>query len=141
MDKVKVFERAVMQRLNRALKADGQIVKRNKAGSRSGAEFGRFYVISRTSVVAKNIDLSAQARAIGVMLDDEVVGEFETFGECLQALSDSLLRVSSGTMPCVDLKDVTRDANEFNRKMRGTVKAVHAKANVMIAGVEVLSAV
>ena len=140
MTKVKVSERAVMQRLNRALKPSGRLVKRCKVGSRNHEEFGELYVVDRASVVAKRIDLDHWAREAGVMQGYEVIGEFQTFGDCQTALADSMLRFARGTMLSVDIKDVCRDSGVFNRKMRGTLRAARVTPPMTSGGMEVLGA-
>ncbi len=65
---VPVSERAVIQRINRALALQGQKMRKTR-GWRAHHELGDYYVVvpSRNFIVAQNIDLEAFARELEVL--------------------------------------------------------------------------
>ena len=69
MNKVKVSERAVLQRLNRALQPSGRLVKRCKVSSRYYGELGDFYAIDTgtNAVHTKHLDLATWAAEMMVL--------------------------------------------------------------------------
>ena len=65
MTKIQVSERAVLQRLNRALKASGRTIKRCKITAHDYPELGDFYEVDATGVTAKHVNLvQAAARVL-----------------------------------------------------------------------------
>jgi hypothetical protein len=70
--KMLVSERAVLLRINRLLKADGEMVKATRS-DRWRPEMGDHYVVNfdRGAVVKKGIDLEAYARQLGLLEDYE----------------------------------------------------------------------
>lgn len=78
MEKMKVSERALLNRVNRALAKDrGDKVVRCKASSKWIGELGRYYAIdeSRNTITAKQIDLAEWARELGVLAEWEMLEE------------------------------------------------------------------
>ena len=76
MKKVPVNERALMQRLNRALAKDELVVKKCRQDSRAHQELGDYYVVdfNRNFIVEKNLDLTdlqSMGRAKKVLADWE----------------------------------------------------------------------
>jgi hypothetical protein len=69
---VPVTERALLQRVNRALQADGRVLKSSR-GARAEESLGRFYVIDqrRNVIVDKAVDLEALARKLGALKEYE----------------------------------------------------------------------
>jgi hypothetical protein len=75
--KVPVSARALLQRVNRKLDADGEIVKRTRDGSRARVDMGEYFVVDTAvgGARATNIDLESYARELGVMADWEALDE------------------------------------------------------------------
>ena len=70
--KVPVTERALFARLSRALKKEGQILRRCRAGTNGHQELGDYYVIGESNVVsAKHVDLAEWAKESGVLKEYE----------------------------------------------------------------------
>jgi len=76
--RVPVTERALVQRLNRSLAADGMQLKKT-VGARAFATLGDYYVvdISRNFVVEKEIDIESLGRKRKVLAEWEVLEEKE----------------------------------------------------------------
>lgn len=70
--KVPVSTRALMQRLNRAMRDDERMVKATR-GERARIDLGWYYVLdwNRNSVVDTNVDLAALGKEYGVLKDYE----------------------------------------------------------------------
>jgi len=76
---VPVTQRALMQRLNRALRPRDEMVRQAR-GDRARQDLGDFYVVDahRNVVVRQGIDLEAFAREMGVLKGYErLVGDDE----------------------------------------------------------------
>lgn len=71
--KVKVTERALLARINRALRKDNQQLYRCRADSQAYDELGDFYAMDTALnvVMAKHINLAMWARDLGVLPDWE----------------------------------------------------------------------
>ncbi|GAB3377704.1 hypothetical protein [Azotobacter armeniacus] len=71
--KVKVTERALLARINRALRKDNQQLYRCREGSQAHGELGDFYAVDTALdvIMAKHIDLAMWARDMGVLPDWE----------------------------------------------------------------------
>lgn len=67
--RVPVSERAVLQRLNRHLKKDGEMVRKTRAGSRAYQDLGPYHAVdlSQNIVTRLNVDIEAWAREAGVL--------------------------------------------------------------------------
>ena len=74
--KVPVTERAVVQRLNRALRPQEMVLKACRSGQWH-AELGDWYLVNfrYNAVYRKHVDLEAMAREEGVLKDWEEVAE------------------------------------------------------------------
>jgi hypothetical protein len=74
--KVPVSERALVQRLNRSLAADGMQLKKT-VGARAFASLGDYYVIdiARNFVVEKELDIEALGRKRKVLAEWELLEE------------------------------------------------------------------
>jgi hypothetical protein len=72
--KVPVEQRALLQRINRKLAHEGEVVKKARQGRRF-RELGEFYVIDvrRNCVTAKDVDLEAWGHKHGVLAPFEVL--------------------------------------------------------------------
>jgi len=72
--KVPVSERALIQRINRKLRAEDETLKTAR-GERAEQEFGRFYIVNfnRNFVVAKGCDPEELGRELGVLSEYERV--------------------------------------------------------------------
>ena len=70
---IPVTQRALIQRINRKLKADCRMVKKSRRG-RGAGELGDFYIVdfNRNAVVAKHVDLAK----LGCKLD--VIAGYES---------------------------------------------------------------
>ena len=62
--KAKVTERALLQRINRKLKADGERIIKPR---RPDPELGAFYIVNNHDVIRRNIDPVKLAREIGCL--------------------------------------------------------------------------
>jgi hypothetical protein len=73
---VPVTMRAVIQRINRKLLADDEVLRKAR-GERARQEVGEFYVInfSMNSVMSKYVDPEEMARELGVLQPWETVTE------------------------------------------------------------------
>jgi hypothetical protein len=69
---VPVSARALHQRINRKLKAEGTVMK-TSVGARARAELGRFWIVSASGVVLENVDPVSFARKLGVLRSWEMV--------------------------------------------------------------------
>lgn len=71
-EKVPVSERALVQRINRKLKASGQQLKAAR-GERAEAEVGEYYVIDthRNILILKHVNLAALGVELGALADWE----------------------------------------------------------------------
>lgn len=74
--RVPVTKAALMQRLQRALAKEGQVLKVTR-GARAIVDLGRHYVIDvrRNVVIDKNVDLEALSRDLGVLRPWEKLAE------------------------------------------------------------------
>jgi hypothetical protein len=70
--KVPVGERALLQRLNRALAKDGQKICKSR-----GSELGPYYTVdlARGAVVTKELDIIRFAREVGILREWEAVAD------------------------------------------------------------------
>jgi hypothetical protein len=70
--KVPVSTRALIQRINRAMRDDERVVKTTR-GARALAEFGTYYVLdwNRNFIVDTRVDLGELAKEYGVLRDYE----------------------------------------------------------------------
>ena len=77
--KVRVAERALLQRVNRKLRAEHEMLKRCKESSRSYGELGDLYCVdmSRNLVTATHVDLEALGRELGVLQPWETLADEE----------------------------------------------------------------
>ena len=66
--RIPVGKRALLARINRRLKEDGETLKATR-GERMRLDCGDFYVVnlSRNAVTRKNIDLEVYGRSIGAL--------------------------------------------------------------------------
>ena len=73
-NKLRVSERALLQRLNRALAKDGEVLKKARP-SRYRKELGDFFVLSRRAngVIEGHVNIEALARQKGVLARWEVL--------------------------------------------------------------------
>jgi hypothetical protein len=69
---VPVSERALIQRINRALREDDRVLKATR-GERARLDLGYFYILDtrRNFVVAKECNLEVIGRELGVLADYE----------------------------------------------------------------------
>lgn len=76
--KVKVGRRALIQRINRALKAEGEVLKATRGGA-ARSSLGDFYTVNtRTNGVGdRNIDLEKYGRSMKVLAAWEELDEGE----------------------------------------------------------------
>jgi|AmaraimetFIIA100_FD_contig_81_450009_length_1432_multi_4_in_0_out_0_2 predicted NAD-dependent protein-ADP-ribosyltransferase YbiA (DUF1768 family) len=76
---VPVSTRALIQRINRALKDDGEMLKTARS-PRVASSIGRHYVvnINRNWITRQRVDVEALGRKIGVLSDYEHLVEDET---------------------------------------------------------------
>jgi hypothetical protein len=67
--KVAVSERALFARIDRALRKEGETLRRCRPDSRSYYELGDYYVIdvSINGVVSKDVDLGRMAKSLGLL--------------------------------------------------------------------------
>jgi hypothetical protein len=74
--KVQVSGRALLQRINRALAKDDQIVKKTRP-SKYFNELGDFYRLDTqvNGIIEKDVDLEALGRKLSVLADWEVLEE------------------------------------------------------------------
>ena len=74
--KMKITERALLQRLNRKLAGEDLIVKKTRAG-RFAQELGEYFLLdfNHNRIVGKDVDLAAIGRERGVLQPWEIVGE------------------------------------------------------------------
>ena len=63
--KVPITARALIQRVNRHIAHDGQLLKANRGNLHDG--FGSFYLVNQTGVLEKHVDLERFAIKIGVI--------------------------------------------------------------------------
>jgi hypothetical protein len=72
--KLPVSERAVIQRINRKLKSDNEMVRKARGSARS---LGEYYVIdfNRNWITGQNVDIEELARELGVLREWETVEE------------------------------------------------------------------
>jgi hypothetical protein len=69
---VPVTERALIQRINRKLRKDAEMMKITRPGTQAAQELGRYYVVdSRNHVVNGYDDLEAVGRELGVLAQYE----------------------------------------------------------------------
>lgn len=73
--KAPVAERALLQRINRALVKEGEVVKKTRPGSRLEQDVGEYYGVDtgRNFVSRKHVDLEALGRELGVLADWEAL--------------------------------------------------------------------
>jgi hypothetical protein len=73
MTKVNVSNRALEGRVNRALKKDGETLKKCRQDSRWFSDLGEYYAVNieLNSVSAKHVDLEVWAKELGVLKDYE----------------------------------------------------------------------
>jgi hypothetical protein len=71
---VPVTARALVQRINRALSKDSEVLKATR-GSQAVQDLGDFYVLDvrGNSVVRKDVDIEALGRKLGALRDFEVL--------------------------------------------------------------------
>ena len=72
--KIPVTMRAIVQRINRALEPNDQVLRKVR-GARAEQELGEYYVLnfSRNYIVEKDVDPEMLARSLGVLSDAEAV--------------------------------------------------------------------
>jgi excisionase family DNA binding protein len=65
-------ERALIARINRRLKPDGQMIKKSR-GERAKTELGRYYMVDiyNNTLISFRIDLLNYGKYLGVVNDDE----------------------------------------------------------------------
>ncbi len=73
--KIPVSERAILQRINRALKPKGSVVTATRRGTEAAKKFGRFVLHDESGVERGNIELEKLARDLGAIKEWEVVAE------------------------------------------------------------------
>jgi len=73
MEKVKVSERALIQRINRKLKSEDQLLKVSRENSRSFSTLGRYFIVDiyRNFVISHDIDIVGLARELGALKEYE----------------------------------------------------------------------
>lgn len=66
---VPISRRALIQRINRALAKEGELLKACRPNSRAYHELGEFYVVdtSANAIVGKDVDLESYARELKVL--------------------------------------------------------------------------
>jgi len=66
---VPITERALLQRINRRLRAGNEVLKRTRDNGRAAAELGEFYAldISRNIITAVHVDLEEWGRDLGAL--------------------------------------------------------------------------
>ena len=74
-EKVKLSERAVLARVNRALAKEDEIIRICREDSRWHPELGRFYSVdlSQNVIMSKHVDLEKWARELKVMKPYEIL--------------------------------------------------------------------
>ena len=75
-NRVPVTMRAVVQRINRKLRPDEEVLKKTR-GMQAYLDLGDYYVLdwNRNNLVDKNVDPESMARELGVLLPYERVVE------------------------------------------------------------------
>jgi len=68
-----ITHRALLARINRALKAKAQQVKRSRKDGRDFAALGAYYVVSGGAVTAHHLDLAEYGRKLGLLADYEIL--------------------------------------------------------------------
>jgi hypothetical protein len=73
-NRVKVSERALIQRINRKLAANGESLKKSR-GDRARSDLGEYYIINlhKNSVVNFGFDLEAKGRELGALAEWEAL--------------------------------------------------------------------
>jgi hypothetical protein len=73
--KVMITERALVQRINRALAKEDEVVKKSRADSRMEMQYGTYYSVNqRTNNIANgNIDIESMGRELGVLKEYEAL--------------------------------------------------------------------
>jgi hypothetical protein len=66
-----ITHRALLARLNRALKAKSQQVRRSRKDGRDLANLGAYYVVARNGVTEHHIDLEEYGKKLGLLADFE----------------------------------------------------------------------
>jgi hypothetical protein len=71
--KVQVTTRALVQRIDRLLAKDGQMLKKTRKKSRWFSETGEYFIINfkQNAIVAKDIKLEKLGRELGALKDYE----------------------------------------------------------------------
>jgi hypothetical protein len=69
VDTVPVAERALVARIDRTLRKEGQAIRRCRQDSRSAASLGRYYLIdgSLNAVTATHVDIESLGRELGLL--------------------------------------------------------------------------
>jgi hypothetical protein len=67
MDKVKITERATLQRVNRALAREGSRMKVCRESSPWFGNLGRYYVVNQYNAVDQHANLEGWARDLGIL--------------------------------------------------------------------------
>jgi hypothetical protein len=64
-----ITHRALLARINRALKAESKQVKRSRKDSRDFADLGAYYTVdfNRNAVTARNVDLAEYGKQLGLL--------------------------------------------------------------------------
>lgn len=72
-----VSERAIFERVQRALNRNGSRICRSRIDSKAYCDFGRYYTVdvSRNTIDDSNVDLAALARELNVMHESETIAE------------------------------------------------------------------
>jgi hypothetical protein len=73
VEKAPVTRRALVQRLNRSLAGRGQVL-RTAVGASTKA-LGQYYVVERSRVIERNVDLRTLGRRLGVLHTFEALAE------------------------------------------------------------------
>jgi hypothetical protein len=74
--KVKVSERAVFLRVQRKLKANGEMIKKCRPTSKWYNDLGEYYIIDERNFIArKNVDLEECAKQYGCIAKHEEIAE------------------------------------------------------------------
>jgi hypothetical protein len=69
-------ESAIISRINRALRTQGEVLRRCRESSRGFQELGRFYVVNeRNFICQKDVDLDELGRELGVLRPNEKAPE------------------------------------------------------------------
>jgi hypothetical protein len=73
--KVQVTTRALVQRINRLLAKDDQMLKKTREKSRWFSETGEYFIINfnQNAIVAKHVDLEKLGRELGALKDYEEI--------------------------------------------------------------------